>query len=81
MNEHGVESPDPTLAARSGSGGRPLLLCFDGSPESAHAILVAGSLLGERTAIVLSVWQPAASLMTLDLIGDAVGHVIGGHIS
>lgn len=77
LNKHGVEGPDPTPAARSDSAGRPLLLCFDGSPASAHAILVAGSLLRERTAIVLSVWQPTASLMSLDLIGDAVGRATG----
>ncbi len=37
---------------------RPALLCFDGSEDAAHAIVRAGELLGPRSAVVLSVWEP-----------------------
>jgi nucleotide-binding universal stress UspA family protein len=39
---------------------RPVLLCFDGSDGAAAAIARAGELLGRRTAVVLTVWEPAA---------------------
>jgi nucleotide-binding universal stress UspA family protein len=38
----------------------PVLLCFDGSDDAAHAIAHAGRLLGPRQAVVLSVWEPVA---------------------
>src|SRR5258708_7276892 len=38
----------------------PVLLCFDGSNDAATAIAKAGALLGPRTAVVLTVWEPAA---------------------
>ena len=38
----------------------PALLCFDGSNDAATAIAKAGELLGARTAVVLTVWVPAA---------------------
>jgi nucleotide-binding universal stress UspA family protein len=40
----------------------PLLLCYDGSPDAAHAIERAGVLLAGRSALVLNVWQPTAKL-------------------
>jgi nucleotide-binding universal stress UspA family protein len=42
------------------NGTRPVLLCFDGSHDAATAIAKAGELLGPRTAVVLTVWEPAA---------------------
>ena len=41
-------------------GTRPVLLCFDGSDDAAAAIAQAGELLGPRTAVVLTVWEPVA---------------------
>ena len=41
-------------------GAHPVLLCFDGSNDAATAIAKAGELLGPRTAVVLTVWEPAA---------------------
>src|SRR6266436_7696794 len=38
----------------------PVLLCFDGSNDAATAIAKAGVLLGPRTAVVLTVWEPVA---------------------
>jgi nucleotide-binding universal stress UspA family protein len=38
----------------------PLLLCYDGSEDAAHAIASAGALFAGRDAIVLSVWHPTA---------------------
>ena len=42
-------------------GPRPVLLCFDGSEGSAHAITQAGRLLAGRRAVVLTVWEPLAT--------------------
>jgi nucleotide-binding universal stress UspA family protein len=39
---------------------QPVLLCFDGSDDAATAIAKAGELLGPRTAVVLTVWEPVA---------------------
>ena len=39
---------------------RPVLLCFDGSDDAAHAIAKAGELLGPCRAVVLTVWEPVA---------------------
>jgi nucleotide-binding universal stress UspA family protein len=36
----------------------PALLCFDGSDAAGAAIAKAGELLGPRTAVVLTVWEP-----------------------
>lgn len=35
--------------------GRPILICYDGSPGAQHAIAVAGTLLRGRQAVVLDV--------------------------
>ncbi len=90
MNEHPAEDHDAAPVVHAGAPDRPALLCFDGSQDATKAILTAGALLGKRTAIVLSVWEPAASLMPLNPMGDAVGRVtgiyeemdeIGGHLA
>jgi nucleotide-binding universal stress UspA family protein len=52
-----------------------ILLCFDGSPRSAHAIRAAGELLAAREALVLSVAVPAEDSFALDPLGDLVGQV------
>jgi nucleotide-binding universal stress UspA family protein len=44
---------DPAMAKRA-------LLCFDGSPDAASAIAVAGELLGSHAATVLTVCEPVA---------------------
>lgn len=36
----------------------PVLLCFDGSEDAAHAISAAGALLPAGDAVVLSAWEP-----------------------
>lgn len=36
----------------------PVLLCFDGSDDAADAIATAGSLLGPRPAVVITVCEP-----------------------
>jgi nucleotide-binding universal stress UspA family protein len=38
----------------------PLLLCFDGSDDAAAAIQIAARMLGPRSAVVLTVWEPVA---------------------
>jgi nucleotide-binding universal stress UspA family protein len=77
MNTQGADNPGSTPAAQSDAPDRPVLLCFDGSQDATQAILAASALLGKRTAIVLSVWQPVASLTSLNPIGDIVGRVTG----
>jgi nucleotide-binding universal stress UspA family protein len=37
-----------------------ILIAYDGTPEAAHAITVAGSLLFGGTAEVIHVWEPVA---------------------
>ena len=64
-------------AGHSNAATGPVLLCFDGSENARQAISAAGAVLGSRTAIVLSVWEPAALLTSLDPIGDVVGEVTG----
>jgi nucleotide-binding universal stress UspA family protein len=77
MNEQGTENPSSTAAGHSNTATGPVLLCFDGSENARQAISAAGPVLGSRTAIVLSVWEPAALLTSLDPIGDVVGEVTG----
>jgi Universal stress protein UspA and related nucleotide-binding proteins len=45
------------------SGDRPVLLCYDGSPDAAEAIEQAGELIGGGPALVLYVWLPPSALM------------------
>jgi len=42
-----TEDVDPT---------NPVLLCYDGSEGAAAAIAAAGTMLGPRKAVVLTVW-------------------------
>lgn len=42
---------------------RPLLLCYDGSPDSIEAIELAGELIGGGPALVLYVWLPPSALL------------------
>jgi nucleotide-binding universal stress UspA family protein len=39
-----------------------LILCYDGSENAGHAIKRAGELLRARVAVVLTVWQPVATM-------------------
>jgi nucleotide-binding universal stress UspA family protein len=45
------------MSARQGEHERPVILCYDGSPEAAEAIAHAGELLRGRPAIVVSAWK------------------------
>jgi nucleotide-binding universal stress UspA family protein len=56
-----------------------VLLCYDGSDESANAIARAGELLGGRRATVVSVWSGLSSLMLqAPLAGPPTGAVAEG---
>jgi nucleotide-binding universal stress UspA family protein len=44
------------------SSAGPLILCYDGSENAAHAIERAAELLSARVAVVLTVWQPVATM-------------------
>ena len=54
----------------------PTLLCFDGSDDAAHAIGVAGRVLGPRSAVVVTVWEPVAIWEPYD-----PGAVVSGAVS
>jgi nucleotide-binding universal stress UspA family protein len=51
----------------------PLLLCYDGSEDAKHAIERAGGLLADRPALVVTVWEPAASLDSFAWSGVSAG--------
>ena len=59
--------PDPE---NSEARERPVLLCYDGSPDSVEAIQQAGELTGGGPALVLNVWLPPSALI---LAGRTVG--------
>jgi nucleotide-binding universal stress UspA family protein len=44
------------------AAGGPLLICYDGSEEAAHAIERAGALFAGRHALVVTVWQPPSHI-------------------
>jgi nucleotide-binding universal stress UspA family protein len=48
-----------TEGEKTAKHAHPVLLCFDGSNDAVTAIGKAGELLGPRTAVVLTVWEPA----------------------
>jgi nucleotide-binding universal stress UspA family protein len=48
----------PPPAHREG----PLLICYDGSDHAKQAITSAAELLDDRSALVVTVWQPTADL-------------------
>ena len=50
------------LAGHTRTADGPLLLCYDGSDDAKHAIEHAGRLLGDRDALVVTVWQPTPAL-------------------
>jgi nucleotide-binding universal stress UspA family protein len=41
---------------------QPVLVAFDGSPESQAAVRAAASLFGSRPLVVMSVWEPGLAL-------------------
>src|SRR4051812_32473829 len=51
---------DPAGHTRTADG--PLLLCYEGSEDAKHAIEHAGSVLGGRDALVVTVWHPTPAL-------------------
>ena len=62
---------------RAADGG--VLLCYDGSSESANAIARAGELLGGRRATVAHVWSGVSSLMLqAPLAGPPTGALAEG---
>jgi nucleotide-binding universal stress UspA family protein len=53
----------------------PLILCYDGSEDSRHAIRRAGELFAGRRARVVSVWQATAATGGLGFAGETAGMV------
>jgi nucleotide-binding universal stress UspA family protein len=50
------------LQGRVPTGDGPLLLCYDGSDASRHAMERAAQLFADRDAIVVTVWHPTVAL-------------------
>jgi nucleotide-binding universal stress UspA family protein len=48
------------LQGHASAADGPILLCYDGSDDAAHAIARAGALFAGRDALVVTVWQPPA---------------------
>src|SRR3954447_21236115 len=54
---------------------RPVIVAFDGSPESGEAVRAAAELFRDRLLVVVSIWEPALaiseSMMPVAGIGGA----------
>jgi nucleotide-binding universal stress UspA family protein len=48
----------------------PLVIGFDGSDSAKHAVRTAATLLTTRSALIVTIWEPA--LATLPLAGEGV---------
>jgi nucleotide-binding universal stress UspA family protein len=46
------------MLSRVGAADGPILIAFDGSPASRQAVTDAARLLGARSALVVTVWEP-----------------------
>jgi nucleotide-binding universal stress UspA family protein len=44
-----------SVASERGGDAKPVLICYDGSEDARRAVVVAASLLGRRSAVVLDV--------------------------
>jgi nucleotide-binding universal stress UspA family protein len=56
------------------SSERPVVVAFDGSPESEHAVRAAADLFAGRPLLVVSVWEPGIAMATIstpDVTGSA----------
>jgi nucleotide-binding universal stress UspA family protein len=63
------------VADAGGGGGRsgPVVIAYDGTPASDHAVREAGSLLRGRPALVLVVWQAGLGFELIELPTATVG--------
>ena len=52
---------------------QPLILCYDGSEPSKHALATAPALFAPRPSLVLTVWQTLNSLPTFGWMGAGAG--------
>jgi nucleotide-binding universal stress UspA family protein len=57
-----MTSADPIHRPPPGHRDGPLLICYDGSDHAKQAITSAAELLDDRSALVVTVWQPTADL-------------------
>jgi nucleotide-binding universal stress UspA family protein len=51
----------------------PVVIGYDGSPASEHAVREAGGLLGPRPGLVVVVWEAGAAFEMLELPTSTVG--------
>jgi nucleotide-binding universal stress UspA family protein len=53
---------------------RPVVVAFDGSPESVEAVRRAAALFRDRLIVVVTVWEPAMAMAaTMMPVGDVAG--------
>jgi len=64
-----------TPEGRTSSADGPLLVCYDGSEDAAHAIQRAGGLFAGRRALVMNVWKPTAVPDSLGFSGGAASMI------
>lgn len=57
----------------SPAGSGPVVVGYDGSPASAHAVRDAGVLLGGRPALVVVVWKPGLGFELIELPTASMG--------
>jgi nucleotide-binding universal stress UspA family protein len=51
---------------------RPVVVAFDGSPESEAALRAAATLFGDRELLIVSIWEPGLGTVTM-ATPDAMG--------
>ncbi len=68
-DDEGMNSADHIDEYASADGDGPLVICYDGSEDAKHAIEHAGSLLGGRDALVVTVWQGSPPLGSFAFAG------------
>jgi nucleotide-binding universal stress UspA family protein len=65
---------------RTASAFGPLLLCYDGSADAAHAIEHAGALFTGGSALVVTVWQPIIGVTGIAWSPEGAGAVDSGDV-
>jgi nucleotide-binding universal stress UspA family protein len=63
------------LQGHTSTADGPLLLCYDGSEDAKRAIEGAGALFAGRRALVVTVWQPTAVLISSAWLGATASEV------
>jgi nucleotide-binding universal stress UspA family protein len=52
---------------------RPVIVAFDGSPESVEAVRTAATLFRDRRLLIVSVWEPGLAMATSVMPAGEIG--------